>query len=123
MTSNMKPLEKFFFNDPLVSLLSFSVTPWIDGPNKLKNYAKFYDINSSNWIFLTGSKSKIYELARKSYFAEEDFGFSKDSTEFLHSEYFILVDNNKNIRGVYNGTLKLEVEQLEKDIIELKASL
>lgn len=123
MTSNMKPLEKFFFNDPLVSLLSFSVTPWIDGPNKLKNYAKFYDINSSNWIFLTGSKSKIYELARKSYFAEEDFGFSKDSTEFLHSEYFILVDNNKNIRGVYNGTLRLEVEQLEKDIIELKASL
>ncbi len=123
MTSNMKPLEKSFFNDSLVSLLSFSVTPWIDGPNKLKNYAKFYDINSSNWNFLTGSKSKIYELARKSYFAEEDFGFSKDSTEFLHSEYFILVDNNKNIRGVYNGTLRLEVEQLEKDIIELKASL
>ena len=92
--------------------MSFSVTPWIDNSKKLLDYATFYQITSNNWHFLTGDKSKIYDLARKFYFAEEDFGFTKDSTDFLHTEHFILVDQNKKIRGIYNGTLQLEVEQL-----------
>ena len=123
MTSNMKIAEKAFFNDSLVKILSFSVTPWIDDAKKLLDYAEFYQIKSNNWHFLTGEKSKIYDLARKSYFAEEDFGFTKDSTDFLHTEHFILVDQNKKIRGIYNGTLQLEVEQLVKDIAVLKSLL
>jgi len=90
---------------------------------KLFAYAAFYNIPSSNWHFLTGEKSKIYSLARQSYFAEEDFGFSKDSTQFLHTEHFILVDHNKKIRGIYNGALELEARQLIKDIVILKNSL
>ena len=61
----------------------------------------------------------MYNLARKSYFAEEDIGFKKDSSEFLHTEHFILVDKNKRIRGIYNGTLSLEMQQLQEDIISL----
>lgn len=123
MTSNMKLVEKAFYNDSLVSILSFSVTPWIDSSEKLLEYTKFYNINSNNWHFLTGNKSKIYNLARKSYFAEEHFGYTKDSTQFLHTEHFILVDQNKKIRGIYNGTLELEAKQLVKDILILKNSL
>jgi hypothetical protein len=33
------------------------------------------------------------------------------------------VDQNKKIRGIYNGTLELEAIQLIKDIVELKNSL
>jgi protein SCO1 len=55
-------------------------------------------------------------LARQSYFAEEDIGFNKDSTEFLHTEHVLLVDRRKRIRGIYNGTLQLEIKQLIKDI-------
>ena len=123
MTSNMKFVEKAFFNDSLIEILSFSVTPWIDNPKKLFDYAEFYDIKTNNWFFLTGKKSKIYNLARKSYFAEEDFGHSRDSTVFLHTEHFILVDQNRKIRGIYNGTLELETQQLIKDITVLKESL
>tara|TARA_S200000501_G_scaffold208959_1_gene196240 strand:- start:141 stop:785 length:645 start_codon:yes stop_codon:yes gene_type:complete len=123
MTSNMKLVEKAFFNDSLVKILSFSVTPWIDTPRKLFEYANFYDIKTNNWFLLTGDKSKIYDLARRSYFAEEDFGFSRDSTVFLHTEHFILVDQNRKIRGIYNGTLELETRQLIKDISALKESL
>ena len=123
MTSNMKLVEKAFFNDSLVNILSFSVTPWVDTPKKLLDYVNFYNIQSSNWYFLTGNKAKIYSLARKSYFAEEDFGFTKDSTHFLHTEHFVLVDQNKKIRGIYNGTLELEAKQLIKDILLLKNSI
>lgn len=123
MTSKMKLVENAFFNDSLVKILSFSVTPWIDDSKKLLDYANFYKIQTNNWHFLTGKKAEIYSLARQSYFAEEDFGFTKDSTEFLHTEHFILVDQNKKIRGIYNGTLELEAIQLIKDIVELKNSL
>jgi len=69
---------------------------------------------------LTGKKEEIYELARKSYFAEENIGFSKDTTDFLHTEHILLVDKNKKIRGIYNATLELEIQQLIKDISTLK---
>lgn len=52
--------------------------------------------------------------------AEVDLGFTKDSTDFLHTEHILLVDRLKKIRGIYNGTLQLEIEQLIKDIKELK---
>jgi len=116
MTGNMKLVEEAFFNDERVAVLSYSVTPWIDTPDRLLDYVKFNDIKTNNWHFLTGSKNDIYSLARESYFAEESIGFSKDSTDFLHTEYFILVDKNKRIRGVYNGTLMLESKQVVEDI-------
>jgi protein SCO1/2 len=100
--------------------LSYSVTPWIDSTSVLKAFKKRNGINNPNWHFLTGSKSKIYDLARKSYFAEEDLGFTKDSTEFLHTEHFILVDKSKRIRGIYNGTLSFEMYQMIDDIQTLK---
>ena len=120
MTENMKEVSDAFVEDKEVKLLSYSVTPWIDRPHVLKEYKELYEISNTNWQFLTGKKSDIYTLARTSYFAEEDIGFSKDSSDFLHTEHFILVDGSKRIRGIYNGTLRLEMKQLKEDIKALK---
>jgi protein SCO1/2 len=121
MTKNMKIVNDNLANDPNIVFLSYSVTPWIDKPYKLKKYMARNEIVNTNWQFLTGNKADIYKLARQSYFAEEDIGFSKDSTEFLHTEHFILVDKSKRIRGIYNGTLALEMQQLVDDIKTLEA--
>jgi protein SCO1/2 len=121
MTSNLKIVNDSLKNGNDIVFLSYSVTPWIDKPNVLKKYKNDYEIANKNWQFLTGSKSKIYNLARQSYFAEEDIGFSKDSTEFLHTEHFILVDKTSRIRGIYNGTLQFDMEQLLNDINTLKS--
>lgn len=120
MTTNMKLVQKEFPNDPGVAILSFSVTPWVDSPARLEEYATLNEIKSPHWHLLTGDKSSIYQLARQSYFAEEELGFTKDSTEFLHTEHFVLVDKTKRIRGIYNGTLELDVRQLIEDIKTLK---
>jgi len=120
MTNNMKLVQKEFMNDNQVDILSFSVTPWIDDVKKLNEYASLNEITSPTWHLLTGNKSSIYQLARQSYFAEEELGFTKDSTEFLHTEHFLLVDKTKRIRGIYNGTLELDVQQLIADIHSLK---
>ncbi|MBB6369568.1 SCO family protein [Chryseobacterium shigense] len=120
MIKNLDVVNKKYEKDPDVVLLSFSVTPWIDTPQKLAEFKKFNKINNPNWHFLTGGKGEIYKLARQSYFAEEDLGFTKDSTEFLHTEHVILADRDKKIRGIYNGTLQTDVQQLVKDIEILK---
>ncbi len=119
MTRHLKLVQDEFRNDDNVVLLSYSVTPWIDTVKKLGEFADKYGIDSSNWHLLTGNKGEIYTLARQSYFAEEDLGFTRDSTEFLHTEHVLLIDKDKRIRGIYNGTLQLEAEQLIKDIKKL----
>lgn len=119
MTSNLKEVQKAFYDHPEVMLLSYSVTPWIDTEARLLNYAAENQITASNWQLLRGRTEEIYTLARKSYFAEEDLGFTKDSTDFLHTEHILLVDKSRRIRGIYNGTLSLEIHQLVSDMQHL----
>ncbi|WP_375444612.1 SCO family protein [uncultured Fibrella sp.] len=116
MTSLLKAVQDTFQADNRVALLSFSVTPWLDSVPRLHRYAASKGVISGKWHLLTGQRGQIYELARKSYFAEDAIGFTKDSTEFLHTEHLILVDQNRRIRGVYNGTQPLEIDKLILDI-------
>jgi len=120
MTRNMKIVSDSLANDSNLVILSYTVTPWIDRPSVLKNYKVQNAIHNPHWHFLTGTTGEIYKLARQSYFAEEDLGFTKDSTEFLHTEHVLLVDKTKRIRGIYNGTLTLEMNQLIEDIKTLE---
>ena len=65
---------------------------------------------------LTGDRSVIYELGRNAYFIEEDLGLLKAPGEFIHTENFVLIDENRYIRGIYNGLNKTSVNQLIADI-------
>ncbi len=116
MTTQLLQVQSTFKNDPMVLILSYSVTPWLDSVSRLRRFAERRKINASQWHLLTGNKSEIYKLARQSYFAEETTGYNKDSIEFLHTEHLILVDSDGRIRGLYNGTLALETERLIHDI-------
>ncbi|GAB2598729.1 SCO family protein [Spirosoma areae] len=121
MTNLLKAVQDTFQHEPKVALLSFSVTPWLDSVPRLRQYATTKGIMPNKWHLLTGERGQIYNLARRSYFAEEAIGFTKDSTEFLHTEHLILIDQNRRIRGVYNGTVPLDIDKLIADIKTLKA--
>jgi protein SCO1/2 len=71
-----------FGQNPEVEMVFFSVRPWLDSVRVLKKYAVKNNIKSKQWHLLTGDKNAIYTLARKSYFAEEILGFSKDNSQF-----------------------------------------
>lgn len=117
---NMHKVQKEFEHDRSVMIASYSVMPDCDSVSVLQDYAKAHHILANKWYLLTGDKNKIYEMARKSYFADENLGVQKNENNFLHTENFILIDKNLHIRGIYNGTLQLEIEQLIKDIRDLK---
>ena len=117
---NMKVVQDSFQHDKNFIIASYSVMPNRDGVSVLRNYATKNKIIDNKWHLLTGDKKQIYQLARKSYFADENLGVQKGENDFLHTENFILVDKNLRIRGIYNGTLSLEIEQLIKDIQTLQ---
>ena len=120
MTTNMIRIQKEFEKDDDIKLLSHTVMPWADSVSVLKEYANLKGIDNKKWHLLTGRQEEIYNLARQSYFAEKEIGLDKDSDEFLHTENFVLIDGKGRIRGVYNGTLALEMTRLITDIRTLK---
>lgn len=116
ITANLKAVYEHYKNNNAVSFISHSVTPEIDSVLVLKKYAEEKGVTNHQWHFVTGNKNDIYNMARRSYFIEQQQGFSKDSTEFLHTENFVLVDQQGHIRGLYNGTLPIEVNRIIEDI-------
>ncbi len=117
---NMKVVQDSLKNDKNFLIASYSVMPDRDSVSVLRRYATENQVIDNKWHLMTGDKKQIYEIARKSYFADENIGVQKGVNDFLHTENFILVDKNLHIRGVYNGTLQLEIEQLIKDVRELE---
>jgi len=116
MKDTMKKVQANFNGNPKVSFLSYSVTPDNDTVHKLAEYARANKIPKQQWNLVTGDKTEIYNLARKSYFIEEEPGLSKSTKQFLHTENLVLIDGDGHIRGLYNGTLEAEVPRITEDI-------
>lgn len=116
MTKNMAQLQDAFEDHDDVLLLSHSVTPEKDTPEVLRAYADSKKVIDDKWYLLTGDRQIIYDLGRKAYFVEEDLGVDKSVDEFLHTENFVLVDQDRFIRGIYNGLKKSDVTQLIEDV-------
>lgn len=119
MSNNMEKLQQAFLEDKEVMLLSMSVTPIMDSIPILKKYAEKHGVVDSKWNIATGDKKHIYNLARKSYFAVVDQG-DGGLQDFIHTPNFILVDKEKRIRGVYDGTKDDEIERITQDIALLQ---
>ncbi len=123
MSTQLTRVQDVFANSPEVQLLSFSVDPTHDSPEKLQAYAKNYDAKPDKWHFLTGTRQQIYPLAIKGYFipvadaSEYDKAVKTPDETFIHSEKLILVDKEGYIRGFYDGTDKKDVDRL---ILEIK---
>jgi protein SCO1/2 len=74
-------------------------------------------INNSNWFFVTGDKAKLYEMARQSYLIDNgkpDTSQIKD--QFIHTQFFALVDRNRRVRAIYDGLKENEIQKLMGDI-------
>lgn len=119
MANNIGRLQKEFINDNSIMFLSLSVTPQIDSVSVLRDYATNKGAIDSKWNITTGNKKHIYELARKSYFAVVEQG-DGGLQDFIHTPNFILIDKEKQIRGIYDGTNDEDIERIIRDIHILK---
>lgn len=119
MSSQLVHVQNAFKNDSDFLILSHTVNPMHDTVEVLNGYAQSYGAVKNKWHFLTGNKKEIYDLAKYSYLvnAFEDDGSPEG---FLHSELFVLIDKQKRIRGVYDGTDSSAVVKLISDVKLLK---
>lgn len=115
MSTELERVYKQFQNRNDVLILSHTVAPEEDSVKVLMDYAKLHGVKDKKWLFLTGEKKHLYEMARKSYLlnAEEGKG---DEEDFIHTQNFALVDKERHLRGFYDGTDSLEVSRLIIDI-------
>jgi protein SCO1/2 len=113
-TQLLRLYERYASNDQ-IRILSHSIDPTFDTPIVLKQYAERLQVKAPRWNMLTGDKAAIYKLGEKSYMvtAQED---KNEAGGFVHSGAFILVDKNRHVRGIYDGTQETEVNHLIEDI-------
>jgi protein SCO1 len=121
----LRVAETFKSNDS-IDILSLTVDPVYDTPKILGNYAIELGSSYKNWRFLTGDKKYIYDLAIKglklpvsdaSYY---DKNIVDIDQTFIHSDKLLLIDTKGNIRGIYEGTNKSDIERL---VVEIKVLL
>lgn len=118
MSSQLNRIQDVFLNYPEVLLVSHSIDPVHDTPSVLRAYAKRYEAEANKWVFLTGDKSQIYQLAIKGYkLAVQDDNAKTGSDEtFTHDSKLVLVDKDGVIRGYYDAEDKEEIDRLILEI-------
>lgn len=99
MNQKMLTLQDAFFGNPEFGIASISITPEIDTPELLKEYAKNNRITHKNWHLLTGkSDDVVYALSNKGFKLYAGKG-DEDHGGFEHSGLFALVDKDGYIRS------------------------
>ena len=102
-----------------IRLLSISIDPKHDTVEVLREYADRLGADTKRWDFLTGELEEILDLAQKGFLVSA----AEDSTApggYIHSGAFILIDRELRIRGFYDGTKEIKVDDLIKDISSLE---
>jgi len=118
LNTNMKAIYELYKNEPTFQIVSHTCNPGTDSVSVLKHYADSLQVNTAKWIFLTGRKDSLYQMARGSYLLDDPKNnVEKIEDQFMHTQFFALVDRNGKIRGkIYDGLKPIEVEQLKVDI-------
>ncbi|RIV21624.1 SCO family protein [Fibrisoma montanum] len=118
MKTQLKRVYDKYKGNPDVMLLSHTIDPEHDSVAVLKEFATGLGIADRQWLFVTGSRDDIYEIGQNSYMvtAQED---ASAPGGVVHSGAFILVDKEKHIRGVYDGTTEEGVNKLMADMDKL----
>lgn len=120
MHRNLKKVYEEFKNNPEVMFLSHTIDYKYDTPHVLKKYATKLGVDDKKWQFAYGTRDDVYTLAEKSYLT----AVQEDSTEkgmYVHQGWLVLIDKDRRMRAVYDGTDPKSVERLNEDIDVLLA--
>jgi|SRR5690554_6258609 len=115
MNTEMLSVYHEFSSTPDLLFLSHTIDPKNDSIPRLKSHADNLNIDNEKWHFVTGEKKAIYTIAEDHYYTTA-YADSTAPGGFIHSGGFLLIDKNKNIRGVYDGTNPDETMRLISDI-------
>ncbi len=120
LNNNMKQLFTDYKNEPGFLILSHTVDPETDSVKRMKIYADSLGANSRTWWFLTGRKDSLYSAARISYLLDDPKNNNTNiSQQFIHTQFFALIDKAGRVRKICDGLKKDEIAELKNDINSL----
>ncbi len=118
MNENLAKVYAAFRGNKRVMILSHTVDPTKDSVKALKNYSLRFDADPDQWVFLTGDKKQLYDMARYSYLinAADTANGVTITDDFIHDKHYTLVDGYGRVRGFYDGLEKADIDKLIGDI-------
>lgn len=117
MNANLKKVYDKFKDREDFLILSHTCQPEVDSVPVLKKFADSMGVNTSRWIFLTGRKDSLYNMARTSYTIDDPVNNLKSiDDDFLHTQFWALVDKEGNVKKVYDGLKDGEVNALIRKV-------
>ena len=116
MNNNMRMVYDALKDEKDFLILSHTCDPDTDSVQQMKKYADSMHVNTDKWIFLTGRKDSLYNMARISYTIDDpNDNLVSMEDDFMHSQLWALVDKNGDVRHIYDGLKESEVKKLIKD--------
>jgi protein SCO1/2 len=97
MSGHMSDFYKLYAHSDKIRFLSISVDPERDTLPVLQEYAKKQGVSDNRWLFTRGPIEKVIEIS------ERGFMLAAENLPMGHSTKFVLVDENKQIRGYYDA--------------------
>jgi protein SCO1 len=118
MTEEMSRLQSCLVNRSLdVRLVSVSVDPERDTPEKLRAYAHQFHARPDTWTFVTGSQQQIEDAVVRGFkiAVSREKDDSQDGFAIVHGTKFVLVDGKRQIRGYYDANDQESMAKLRND--------
>ena len=120
MNNNLNLVYEKLKSEKDFLILSHTCDPETDSVPQMKKYADSMRVNTQQWVFLTGRKDSLYTAARISYTIDDPVNNLKSiEDDFLHTQFWALVDRNGDVRKIYDGLKESEVKELIKDAEKL----
>ena len=123
ITLQMAKVENKLKQDPNwgdIRLVTFTVDPDYDTPKVLSEHAQRVDVQTSNWLWLTGQRKQMWDLINNEFKlmvgTNEIAGDDPGHGLITHSTKFVLVDRKMRIRGYYNALDGEEITRLYRDL-------
>ena len=120
MNNNMRQVYEEYSKEPDFLILSHTCDPERDSVPTLKHYADSMKVDTKKWVFLTGRKDSLYNMARISYTIDDPANNLRSiDDDFLHTQFWALVNRKGEVKRVYDGLKENEIREMEDDIDKL----
>lgn len=112
LTSAMKKLDAEFVGSRKLKLLQISVDPKYDTVERLKEFAQTAGSDGQRWVFLRGEEGEASRFAREGL----KLGATEVPGDILHSDRFVLVGPDGDMKGYFKPTDPEDFERLKAGI-------
>lgn len=120
LNNNMRKVYEAFKGEKDFLILSHTCDPETDSAGRLKRYADSLGVNTEQWVFLTGRKDSLYDMARFSYKIDDPANnLSSVEDDFLHTQFIALVNKQGEVVKIYDGLKPSELAAMQSQIRKL----